>query len=180
MQPRAREEYVLHMGVVDVADQRLSAQYASECNQSINHAIHIHININALLPMAKYETQNSMTFFQVLHHVCSVAYHARCPCCGHSRRSTGTVRIWIWTWTWRKERGREGKGGVTSWGTPKARGVQMTLSRVIVEMVADVGGHFSPASYRWFTRMSLLFSTHTAHNRAVGTPHTITHTERHT
>ena len=74
--------------------------------------------------------------------------------------------------------------------------VQMTLSRVIVEMVADVGGHFSPASYRWFTRMSLLFSTHTAHNRAVarmsllfsthtahnravGTPHTITNTERH-
>ena len=57
--------------------------------------------------------------------------------------------------------------------------VQMTLSRVIVEMVADGGGHFSPASYRWFTHMSLLFSTHTAHIRAVGTPHTMTNTERH-
>ena len=58
--------------------------------------------------------------------------------------------------------------------------VQLTLSRVIVEMVADGGGHFSPASYRWFTRMSLLLSAHIAHNRAVGTPHTITNTERHT
>ena len=58
--------------------------------------------------------------------------------------------------------------------------VQLTSSRVIVEMVADGGGHFSPASYRWFTHMSLLFSTHTAHIRAVGTPHTITNTERHT
>ena len=48
--------------------------------------------------------------------------------------------------------------------------VQMTLSRVIVEMVADGGGHFSPASYRWFTHMSLLFSSYSAHSRAEGSP----------
>ena len=39
--------------------------------------------------------------------------------------------------------------------------VQMTSSQVIVEMVVDGGGHFSPASYRWFTHMSLLFSSYT-------------------
>ena len=40
------------------------------------------------------------------------------------------------------------------------------------EMVVDGGGHFSPTLYRWFTHMSLLFSSSTAHSRAVGTPHT--------
>ena len=49
---------------------------------------------------------------------------------------------------------------------------QITLSRGIVEMVVDGGGHFSPALYRWFTHMSLLLSSSTAHSRAVGTPHT--------
>ena len=58
--------------------------------------------------------------------------------------------------------------------------VQLTLSRVIVEMVVDGGGHFSPAGYRWFTRMSLLLSSSTAHSRAVGTLHTITNTNKHT
>ena len=48
--------------------------------------------------------------------------------------------------------------------------VQMTLSRVIVEMVVDGGGYFSPASYRWFTHLSLLFSSYTAHSRAAGNP----------
>ena len=38
------------------------------------------------------------------------------------------------------------------------------------EMVVDGGGHFSPALYRWFTHMSLLFSSSTAHSRAVGNP----------
>ena len=38
------------------------------------------------------------------------------------------------------------------------------------EMVVDGGGHFSPALYRWFTRMSLLFSTHIALSRAEGSP----------
>ena len=67
----------------------------------------------------------------------------------------------------------------------------MTLSRVIVEIVVDGGGHFSPASYRWFTHMSLLFSSYTAHNRAdilrplidTHTPTQIdtdSHTESHT
>ena len=53
-----------------------------------------------------------------------------------------------------------------------AKRVQFTLSRVIVEMVVDGGGHFSPALYRWSTHMSLLLSSSTAHRRAVGTPHT--------
>ena len=74
----------------------------------------------------------------------------------------------------------ERRTGKTRGAFSRMHSVQMTSSRVIVEMVADGGGHFSPASYRWFTRMSLLFSTHTAHNRAVGTPHTTTNTERHT
>ena len=38
------------------------------------------------------------------------------------------------------------------------------------EMVVDGGGHFSPASYRWCTHMSLLFSSYTAHSRAEGNP----------
>ena len=45
------------------------------------------------------------------------------------------------------------------------------------EMVVDGGGHFSPALYRWFTHMSLLLSSSTAHSRAVGTPHT--HNNQH-
>ena len=57
------------------------------------------------------------------------------------------------------------------------RDVQLTLSLVVVEMVVDGGGHFSPASYRWFTHMSLLLSSSTAHSRAVGNPHT--HNDQH-
>ena len=45
------------------------------------------------------------------------------------------------------------------------------------EMVVDGGGHFSPASYRWCTQMSLLLSSSTAHSRAVGNPHT--HNNQH-
>ena len=55
-------------------------------------------------------------------------------------------------------------------GPIASKPVQMTLSRVIVEMVADGGGRFSPASYRWFTHMSLLFSSYSAHSRAEGSP----------
>ena len=38
------------------------------------------------------------------------------------------------------------------------------------EMVVDGGGHFSPTSYRWFTHMSLLISSYSAHSRAEGSP----------
>ena len=40
------------------------------------------------------------------------------------------------------------------------------------ELVVDGGRALQPSRYRLFIRMSLLFSTHTAHIRAVGTPHT--------
>ena len=46
--------------------------------------------------------------------------------------------------------------------------VQMTLSRVIDKMVVDEGRALQPCRYRWCSRL-VLFSTHTAHNRAVGT-----------
>ena len=47
--------------------------------------------------------------------------------------------------------------------------VQMTLSRVIDKMVVDEGRALQPCRYRWCTHSLVLFSTHTAHNRAVGT-----------
>ena len=50
--------------------------------------------------------------------------------------------------------------------------VQLTSSRVINEMVLDGGGHFSPARIDGVHTMTLLFSSHTALDRAKGKPHT--------
>ena len=47
--------------------------------------------------------------------------------------------------------------------------VQLTSSRVIDKMVVDEGRALQPCRYRWCTHSLVLFSTHTAHNRAVGT-----------
>ena len=58
--------------------------------------------------------------------------------------------------------------------------VQMTLSRVIVEMVVDGGGHFSPAVTDGIHTCLSLFSSYTALDlpRVIHT-HTITNTDRH-
>ena len=50
------------------------------------------------------------------------------------------------------------------------RYVQMTLSRVIDEMVLDGGGHFSPEVIDGVYTLTSLFSSYTAHSRAEGNP----------
>ena len=48
--------------------------------------------------------------------------------------------------------------------------VQMTLGRVINEMVLDGGGNFSPAGINGVHTLTLLFSSYTAHSRAESNP----------
>ena len=55
--------------------------------------------------------------------------------------------------------------------------VQLTPSGVINEMVLDGGGHFSPTGIDGVHTLPLLFSSHTAQDRAEGNPHT--HNNQH-
>ena len=57
-----------------------------------------------------------------------------------------------------------------SYTNTQCSGSQMTLSRVVNEMVLDGGGHFSPAGINGVHTLTLLFSSYTAHNRAEGNP----------
>ena len=45
-------------------------------------------------------------------------------------------------------------------------------NQVINEMVVDGGGHFNPAGIDGVYTLNLLLSSHTAHGRAEGNPHT--------